>query len=197
MDSPLKWLTLFAAIIGLGYGAIAQEAQLYALYKTYVNPDPPPPPAVVEVAYVPPVEEAPVEKDQSGFKIGSNVYAAGLQDVLGWDQVDIPLHYTWEGSSETDKQTETWTVKHGTKVKILDIKSGRGGTWYRVETQEQFRHRGWVLGAYLRASKPADSDESKDWQTAKDDAEKRNKERLAEQERQKRLLEEARRRRGG
>lgn len=197
MDSPLKWLALFAIVVGLGVGAVSQQATLYALYKTHIKPDPPPPPQPDMSDYIelqPIVEEAP---EPGTFQVGSIVYVAGKQDVLGWDETEIQLHYTWEGSGETDRQSETWTVTHGTKVKVLDIKKGRGGTWYRVETQAQFRHRGWLLGHYLRASKPAESDESKEWGQAKEDVAKRREAQKKEAERQRKLLEEARKRRAG
>lgn len=196
MESPLKWLALFAVVIGIGYGAIVKQDTLYQLYKTHISPDPPPPPPPDMSNYI---ELKPVVDESStpqGFSVGATVYIAGEQDVLGWDQSEVMLHYTWEGSGEEDKQAETWTIAHGTKCRILDIKDGGGGRWYRVETLENFAHRGWLMGRFLRTSRPKAVSDEKEWGAARESAEERQARIKKEQERQKRILEEARKRGG-
>lgn len=194
MDNLWKWLLLVLLIAGTAWGVVTHPEAVYGFYQAHFAPAEPEPEPVDLGTYI---ELVPAEDDElipKGYERGSVVYVAGARDVLGWDETEIALHYTWEGSPETEKQSEIAQVKHGDPVQIIDWRDGRAGRWYRVETMGQFRRRGWIRAVYLVTSKPAAAKDEKEWGKAKEAVEEKRRKQAEEAERQRKLLEEARRR---
>ncbi|HYE77829.1 MAG TPA: hypothetical protein VEI97_07575, partial [bacterium] len=158
-------------------------------YKQYFDPDPPPPPPPDMTGYI---ELKPVE--DAGDKDPSRIYyIAGERNVLGWDELSIPVYYTYDGSPDDERQAITFEVEHGAKVKVLERVTKHGTSWCRIETVEEFKRRGWVTANYITSKKPPTPEEIKDWAEAKEEAEQRKQKEAEAEAARRRQIEQARR----
>ena len=173
MWDSLKFVLLFAVVAGFGYGAVQYPDVLLDAYER-INPPPvdeelPPLPEPTPI----PKAETAVTKDAKPFEVGSIMYIAGRRDVYGWGEPEVPMYATWDGSEDKDLQTEIDMIDHGTQVLIIKKEYYRGEGWYRVETQGQFRKRGWVTGNFLKSYAPGPVNDTKEWGKPKKEDERK------------------------
>jgi hypothetical protein len=96
------------------------------------------------------------KEPQTKFQPGDVVYIdSSVGDTMKWQQNEVPLWKTYDGSDEEEYQNTSISLPHRIKVKVVKAAQGADDiTWYYIRTAKGLPTSGWVQEQYLSKELP-------------------------------------------